>query len=458
MQLRSVLTVLSVSSLQVVVLLAQTVPTPDSELVPITEFQSPVLEFEFPGLKIGTAEYGEGPTGCTVFYFPDGVTAAVDVRGGAPGTVNTDTLRLGYENPNIDAITLSGGSDYGLEVAAGVSAEILAMREYSGFWDDIAVVPGAIIFDLQTRRFNSVYPDKKLGRIALRNAVEGRFYSGARGAGRFAMQGSYFGERVYSGQGGAFRKLGQTRVAVFTVVNAVGAVVDRNGQLARCSQPGSKGCGSIDERLDEVLDQLAQESSRKEKELRQNTTITLVVTNQKLSYWALKRLAVQVHTSMARAIQPFHTESDGDTLFAASTGEIENPGLGDRDLGVLASETAWNAVLNSLPELDAASPGQRIKLGGAEVARLVGKYHFGAGAELTVDAVAESVFVEVAGKRAIYGFEPGIRTEILPTSTGVFLRRGTRSPRIRFDSEDSGQVAGMTINPGNWPVKAIKMQ
>jgi len=432
---------------------SQQLPNPDSHLEPLTEFQTPVLEFEFPGLKIGTAEYAEGPTGCTVFYFPDGVAAAVDVRGGAPGTVNTDTLRLGYEKPYVDAITLSGGSDYGLEVAAGVSAEILAMRDYSGFWDDIAVVPGAIIFDLQTRRFNSVYPDKRLGRIALRSAIEGRFYQGARGAGRFAMQGSYFGDRLYSGQGGAFRQIGPTRVAVFTVVNSVGTIVDRRGQVVRCSQQGSEGCGSINNLLEEQLAQIATVSN---KELRQNTTISLVVTNQKLSYWALKRLAVQVHTSMARAIQPFHTESDGDTLFAASTGAIENPRLSERDLGVLASETAWDAVLNSVPRLEDWSRGEFITLEAEEVAGLGGIYHFGAGTDLEVSVDDERVFVEARGDRAVYGFEPGKRVEILPTSPVDFLRKDTGSPRIQFNLDGTSHVVGMTINPGNWPVTAVR--
>ncbi len=436
--------------------MGQQMHTPDSELVPLTEFQSPIVEFEFPGLRIGTGEYGEGPTGCTVFYFPGGATAAVDVRGGAPGTVNTDTLRLGYEQPYVDAITLSGGSGYGLEVAAGVSAEILAMREYSGFWDDIAVVPGAIIFDLQTRRFNAVYPDKRLGRAALRAAKEGRFYSGARGAGRFAMQGSYFGDRLYSGQGAAFRQLGQTKVVVFTVVNAAGTVVDRRGQVVRCVTQGTEACGSIEALLDKKLEGLVTEPEAKAEGLRQNTTITLVVTNQKLSYWALKRLAVQVHTSMGRAIQPFHTETDGDTLFAATTGEIENPSLSERDLGVLASETAWDAVLDSVPRLDDSPRGDFIEPAPGHVAGLAGKYHFGTGAELTVEIADERVFVRATGNREIYGFKPGERIEILPTSPTDFFHRDISSPRIRFDCDVSGRAVGMTINPGNWPVKGIK--
>jgi hypothetical protein len=267
------------------------------------------------------------------------------------------------------------------------------------------------------------------------------------------MQGSYFGDRLYSGQGGAFRQIGPTRVAVFTVVNAVGTIVDRQGRVVRCSQEGSAGCGSIDHLLEERLAQLTPVSKE---ELRQNTTISLVVTNQKLSYWALKRLAVQVHTSMARAIQPFHTESDGDTLFAVSTGKIENPRLSERDLGVLASETAWDAVLNSLPRLDEWPRGEFITLEAEDVADLEGIYHFGAGTDLKVSVDEERVFVEARGDRGVYGFEPGKRVEILPTSPVDFLREDKGSPRLQFNLDGASHVVGMTINPGNWPVNAVK--
>lgn len=435
----------------------QELPNPDSELVPVTQFDTPALEFEFPGLMIGMAEYEEGPTGCTVFYFPNRATAVVDVRGGGPGTRYTDLLRLGYESPFVDAIVLAGGSAYGLEAAAGVSAEILSRRGYSGFWGDVAAVPGAIIFDLQPRRFNTVYPNKKLGRAALRSAREGHFYSGARGAGRFAMQGSYFGEYQYSGQGGALRQLGPTKVAVFTVVNAVGAVVDRQGRVVRCAAPGSEGCGYIEQMLEDRLDALQPGSAPPTQGLGQNTTITLVVTNQKLRYWALKRLAVQVHTSMGRAIQPFHTQSDGDTLFVASTGEVENPHLSGRDLGVLASETAWDAILNSVPMMEEATRGDTILLEKRQVARLQGRYHFGSGVELVVHLRGNQVFVEARGQRTIYGFRPGNRVQVFPTTPLDFYRQGPGSPRLHFDLGPSEEVVGITLNPGHWPVRARRV-
>ena len=242
-------------------------------------------------------------------------------------------------------------------------------------------------------------------------------------------------------------------MAVFTVVNAVGVVVDRQGQALG---PGNEVCGSVEKMLTERLKTLAEESAGKSQGLRQNTTITLVVTNQKLSYWALKRLAVQVHTSMGRAIQPFHTRADGDTLFAASTAEIENPHLSERDLGVLASETAWDAILNSVPVVDKVVRGDIIQLEEEQVARLLGRYHFGAGVELVVHQRQNQVFVEAKGPRKIYGFKPGKRVQVFPTTPLDFYRQEPSSPRLHFDLGSSGQVVGMTINPGHWPVRALR--
>src|SRR5215211_396238 len=109
------------------------------ELTPRTTFSGRTLELDFPSLRIGVAEYGEGPTGCTVFHFPAGASVATDVRGGSPGTIG------GYEWVN--AICLAGGSLYGLEAATGVAAELFARRHYRTGWLDIPLVAGAIIFD-----------------------------------------------------------------------------------------------------------------------------------------------------------------------------------------------------------------------------------------------------------------------------------------------------------------------
>ena len=312
-----------------------------AELVPRTSFDGPELRFELPGLAIGVAEYEEGPTGCTVFSFARRAALSVDVRGGSPGVSGA-----GYDL--VDAICLAGGSLYGLEAAAGVAAELLARREYRTGWLQIPLVAGAIIFDWGPRD-NAVYPDKQLGRAALRVAQEGVFPLGGRGAGRSATAGKLFSLEVGepTGQGGAFRQIGETKVAVFTVVNAIGAVVDREGTVVRGHYDRASGLRralvpGVEERLS---------SGRPVHPPPGNTTLTVLVTNLRLDARELRTLGRQVHVSMARAIQPFHALEDGDVLFACSTGDVESdPLLDTTSLGVVASELAWDAVLSLAQE------------------------------------------------------------------------------------------------------------
>ena len=293
------------------------------------------LRFDFPGLEIGVAEYDEGPTGCTVFHFTRGRVQVVhDVRGGSPGVIGTPGIA--------DAICLAGGSAYGLEAACGVQAELLERRGFSTAWDDIAIAHGAIIFDFG-RRENAVYPDRELGRQALREARSGAFPCGACGAGRSATVGKTFGfERgEQSGQGGAFRAIGPTRIAVFTVVNAYGAVVDRDGKVVRGDYDAhTRTRTPLAQALEE---RLAQPPPG-------NTTLTVVVTNQILDERSHRQLAAQVHASMARAIQPFNALVDGDVLFAVSTAEVDNPALDAMTVSLVASELAWDAVLAAVAE------------------------------------------------------------------------------------------------------------
>jgi 6-aminohexanoate-oligomer endohydrolase len=306
------------------------------KLVPRTEFEGPELRFDFPGLRIGVAEYDDGPTGCTVFQLPAGGAAcAVDVRGGSPGT-------LGNTYEWTHAICFAGGSLYGLEAACGVAAELMALRGHTVGWDEIELVVGAIIYDFG-RRGNAIYPDAELGRAALRAAREGVFPLGARGAGRSATVGKTFsfeeGER--SGQGGAYRRIGETRIAVFSVVNAFGAVVGRDGVVVRGHRDPVDGARTP---LVEALE------ARLPKAAPGNTTLTAVITDQRLDRRSLRQVAVQVHASLARAIQPFHALVDGDVLCAVTTNEVENEELTATSLGVVASELAWDAVLASIPD------------------------------------------------------------------------------------------------------------
>ena len=294
------------------------------------------LELDFPGLRIGVAEYEEGPTGCTVFHFTAGAVQVVhDVRGGSPGVIGMPGFA--------DAICFAGGSAYGLEAACGVQAELLDQRGGSTAWNDIAICHGAIIYDFGPRE-NAVYPDRELGRRAVRDAREGVFPCGPRGAGRSATVGKTFGfeRREPSGQGGAFRVIGATRVAVFTVVNAVGAVVDRDGNVVRGHYDASTRTRTP--LVQGLEDRLAAPPG--------NTTLTLVATNQSLDPRTHRQLAAQVHASMARAIQPFHALTDGDVLFAATTNAVDNGTLDGVALGVVASELAWDAVLAAVTDYE----------------------------------------------------------------------------------------------------------
>src|SRR5882724_12337220 len=326
-----------------------------SSLVPNTGINGPVLTFDWPAIEVGVGSYEDGPTGVTVIRFPKRASVAVDVRGGGPGTVNTDLLRLGYSRPFTDAIVFSGGSAYGEETITAVATGLKDDGVRSGDFAEVAIVPGAIIYDFGGRRFNEIYPDKRLAQAALRAARSGVFPLGAQGAGRMAMQGSYFGCNAHSGQGGAFRQIGATRIAAFTVVNAAGAVTDRDGRLVACNKAKSWGDLKMTSELLRNLPKSLEPDwkaadSAPDAGGTKNTTISLIVTNQKLDPASLQRLAIQVHTSMARAIQPFSTQNDGDTLYAASTQEVDGRELGAINLATIAGEIMWDAVLASVPD------------------------------------------------------------------------------------------------------------
>jgi hypothetical protein len=274
------------------------------------------------------------------------------------------------------------------------------------------------------------------------------------------MQGVYFLPEVdpdhgarwpHSGQGGAFRQVGPTKIAVFTVVNALGTVVDRSGRVVRCRRSSDRiPCPAIEEML---RDRLARQAASggdgaagPGKGPSGNTTISLVVTNQKLPYWALQRLAVQVHSSMARAIQPIATEEDGDVLYAVTTDEIENPALQPIDLTTIASEVAWDAILASVPELPAPparTAGSARSLGG-----LPGEYLFPGGGKFTVATAGQGLEATFTGNGRIY-FTAGRRYPLVPAGDDLFVVDGPGDDVIRFDRQ-GGRVIGLTLNPGRW--------
>ena len=298
-------------------------------LNPQTTFDTPIFQFDFPQFQIGVAEYEEGPTGCTIFLFPQGVSTAIDIRGGYPGTVNNWEWNHG--------LCLAGGSLYGLEATFGVAAELFAQQNYAV--DTFPLVSGAIIYDYSVRE-SRIYPDKQLGRAAVRAAQTNAFPIGARGAGRSATCGWFHSEP--SGQGAAFRQIGPTKVVVFSVFNSCGTIIDRQGQPVKGNLDPATGQRLLF--LHEAERQLHQ--TKPSEAPNGNTTLTVVITNQKLSSHELTQYARQVHASMARFIQPFHSLEDGDTLYAVTINEVENSSVNPTVLGALTTELVWDAALS----------------------------------------------------------------------------------------------------------------
>lgn len=307
-------------------------------LTPRTDIEGPALSFDLPGLRVGVAEYGEGPTGCTVFHFPQPALVATDVRGGSPGVFM-------HGDGSTDAICFAGGSLYGLEANSGVAAELLRQCNYSMGFDQIAVVRGAIMYDFGERE-NAIYPDKALGRAALASAREGWFPLGACGAARSTNVGNgpNWNSAEAGGQGGAVLAEGGLRLAVFVALNAIGMIHDRSGQVVRGGRDEASG---VRRSYREQLKALRAQGAAPAPTLG-NTTLSLVVTNLALDLVALRQLGRQVHTALACAIRPFHTAYDGDVMFAATTGSFQDDTLDSASLGVLAADLAWDAVLRGV--------------------------------------------------------------------------------------------------------------
>lgn len=315
----------------------------DYELSPIHGTDRGQIEYDFPGVLVGTAEYAEGPTGATVLSIPSGARTFTDRRGGAVGA-------SGLYDFN-HAICLAGGSVYGLSAVAGVSEALFDRVDYQADFDQLQLVSGAIIYDYSVRE-NSVHPDVALGKAALDAAKHGSVEVGRVGGGASASSGKVDPARVeFTGQGAAFRQVGDVKVLVITVLNPYGVILDRAGRIVRGNYDATTG-----ERRHPSQDyQEAIGESRLVDSMAGNTTITAVVTNVRLTDTELKQFGLQVHSSMHRGIQPFHTPLDGDTLFALTTDEValpQDPGtsrgrlsLNSTAVATLAGEAAWDAIL-----------------------------------------------------------------------------------------------------------------
>jgi L-aminopeptidase/D-esterase-like protein len=317
----------------------------DAARTPTSGSGRDVVEFDFPGVRVGTAEYADGPTGVTVVEFDGGARTAIDDRGGAVGI----TGRYGYNS----AIALTGGSVQGLAAASGVTDAIMAEQGRKTGFADLVAVSGACIYDFAVRD-NAIVPDNALGRAAHANARAGQVPIGRVGAGVAASCGKMSPSSTeWAGQGAAFVQVGDLKVLAIVVVTAGGVVLDRDGRVLRgnLQSDGTRRHPITDSLL--AFDGEGQDAAPAFQ--RGNTTISTVVTNAKLNDIDLRQLATQVHSSMHRAIQPFHTALDGDTLFLATTDEVELPSYDPRQtlspsvasVGAIASEVMWNAIIES---------------------------------------------------------------------------------------------------------------
>ena len=277
----------------------------------------------------------------------------VDVRGGSPGTRETDLLRPGYRVDRLHAVVLSGGSAFGLDAASGV---VRYLEENGiGYPAGPALVPivsSAILFDLGVGN-SKVRPGPEEGYAACLATSTGPVAQGSVGAGAGATVAKARGlERsVKSGIGSASLTLrGGATVAALVAVNAIGGIFDhRTGRLLagpRMSAGLDAGLG-MEDPVEALFRQDGREDAGGGSGVLTNTTIGVVATDAALSREAVNYLAGLSHDGLALAIRPCHTLRDGDTMFAMATGRFPGP-VDPVVLGAAVVETTAAAVLNAL--------------------------------------------------------------------------------------------------------------
>ena len=287
---------------------------------------------EIPGIKVGHVSDLEHGTGCTVVIAenPNGAIGGVDVRGGSPGTRETDLLDPTKTVQTVNAVVLAGGSAFGLAAADGVMdfLEKKSMGVNVGM-TVVPIVPSAILFDLGVGNA-FVRPDKTMGHKAAENAFSGLpWKDGNTGAGTGASVGkgtaSIGGSAMKGGLGSCAFKYGDLYVGAIVAVNAAGNIVD----------PGSghivAGAVGADNTFIDI-EAWTMDDRYKAPAAVENTTIGIVVTNANLNQAQAKKLAEMAQDAYARAIRPTHTASDGDTIFAMALGGVES------------TSTTWNRV------------------------------------------------------------------------------------------------------------------
>jgi len=299
------------------------------------------MPFKIEGLRVGHAEDGVGLTGCTVILLPPGTKGGVDVRGGAPGTRETDLLNPVNMVEEVHAFVLCGGSAFGLAATIGVARYL----EEQGVGVDtmvakVPIIPAGVIFDLGVGDA-AARPDADMGYRACLDASEDITRQGNVGAGMGATVGMVLGHSLCtkSGLGTAcLERPDGLKVFALAVVNAFGDVVDERGDIIAGARSPKGGFLDTEAFLAGAQDfgEAVMPGT--------NTTLGVIVTNARLSKTDANWVAQKGHNGLARALAPSHTKLDGDLVFAAATGEVEAPA----DLvGVVGARLMAQAVRNA---------------------------------------------------------------------------------------------------------------
>lgn len=288
------------------------------------------------GIKVGHAQNFDAGTGLTVLIPPKGNTASVEVRGGGPGTRETDLLNPVNTVSEVSALVLSGGSSYGLAGSIGVVEELekdgIGFNVPSGI---VPIVPQAILYDLDYKSYK-IRPDKNMGQEAYKKASFKENRQGIIGAGTGATVGKALGNEfsMKSGLGSSTINIGDLKVSALVAVNAMGDIFDdeENKQIAGILK-NNKFVPTI-----EVLEKIGEKNSL-------NTTIGIVATNGKFNKTELRKIAAMTHNGYARAIRPVHTMMDGDTIFSLAANKID----ADINLvGSLGAKVMARAIANAI--------------------------------------------------------------------------------------------------------------
>ncbi len=295
---------------------------------------------DFKGFRVGNAQNEQAKTGTTVILFDQGAKVGIDISGGGPAARETHlTDPTTADNP-INAIMLSGGSAFGLEAAEGIM-QYLEEHDigYDTGYAKVPLVCGSCIYDLGLGDAR-VRPDKKMGYAACVDAEKNEPLQGNIGAGIGATVGKIKGmeHASKSGLGMYAVELGQLKVAAIVVVNALGDVFD--------SETHTQIAGLLDDdgSLMNSKQELYQLSKRTDM-FTGNTTIGAVITNGAFSKSEMSKIASMTRNAYARCIDPVGTMADGDTIYAASIGEVE---ADINVVGTLAAEVMAKAIVNAI--------------------------------------------------------------------------------------------------------------